>query len=146
MWMILGLLRLLIVSSNRLKLSQLFPDEIPLRLLLLLKDSSSPLSVGAATATITITASSLPHLRGSTPHLQDPECLMGHRRRLRLPPRLPRSPGHRAHLYPVRTGVCLVVARVRATDMLGTMALGFLRLLRFRRSEWLWRGRLTNLI
>jgi hypothetical protein len=79
-WMIMGLLRLLIVSSNRHRLS---PDEILPHLLLSIKDSPSLLSVEAtATATlITITASSSPHLRGSTPHLQDPEWVMGHRRR-----------------------------------------------------------------
>ena len=142
----MGLLRLLIVPSNKHRLS---PDEMLPPLLLSIKDSSSLLSVEATTTLITITASSSPHLRDSIPHLQDPEWLMGHRRRPPLrqqrpqPPRLPRSLGHRVRLYPVRMGVCLVVI-VRATDMSGAMALGFLHLPRFRRSGWFWRGSLIN--
>jgi hypothetical protein len=141
----MGLLCLLIVSSNRLRLS---PDEILPHQLLSIKDSPSLLSVEATTL-IARTASSSPHLRGSTPHLQDPEWAMVHRRQRPLryqqpqPPRLPRSPGRRVRLYPVRVGVCLVVI-VRATDLSGAMAPGFLRLPRFRRSGWFWRGSLIN--
>jgi hypothetical protein len=149
----MGLLRSLpFVSSNRPRLSLLFPDEILPRLLLSTKDTSNLLSVEATTIAI-ITASSFLHLPGSTPHLQDPEWLMGHRRRplpqqQRQPPRSPRSPEPLVRLYPVQIGVCLVVVivRVRVSDMMGTLAPGFLRRLHSRHSGWFWQESLINRI
>ena len=145
----MGLLRSpLFLSSNRPRISLLFPDEILLRLLLSTKDTSNLLSVEATTIAI-ITASSFLRLPGSTPHLQDPEWLMGHRRRplrqqRRQPPRSHRSLEPPVRLYPVRIGVCLMVVIVRVTDMMETLAPGFLRRLHSRHSGWLWQGSLIN--